>query len=280
MPAPLSPPPRRPQYKMEKDELQSRVLNASVWHHDTLGRNLFLGEVEIALSTWDWGNTQPEWFNLQPRVRHPPPPPRPKAPPILPRSAGGGLSACPFLQPAATPLGCCQPGARGCTSPPFLHPLHTCMHADLPAPFPQTPVSHNGLISRGKLNLALKFIPAGAEGKTWACGSWSQGHVCFPGHPHARCRGIGTAGTGKAEMTDMQGPGGRKAMHTRVQPGNKPAQVVGARGAGQGAAPASALVPSPPGAGLPPTGELHIWVKDAQSLIPIRGGTVDSSVQW
>ncbi|XP_019403507.1 PREDICTED: synaptotagmin-like protein 1 [Crocodylus porosus] len=113
-------------YKMEKDELQSRVLNASVWHHDPLGRNLFLGEVEIALSTWDWGNVHPEWFNLQPR----------------------------------------------------------------------TPVSPHGLGSRGKLNLALKFIPAGAEG-----------------------------------------------------------------------------------AGLPPTGELHIWVKDAQSLIPLRGGTMDSSVQ-
>uniref|UniRef100_A0A7M4E5G2 Synaptotagmin-like protein 1 n=1 Tax=Crocodylus porosus TaxID=8502 RepID=A0A7M4E5G2_CROPO len=114
-------------YKMEKDELQSRVLNASVWHHDPLGRNLFLGEVEIALSTWDWGNVHPEWFNLQPRVRHPP---------------------------------------------------------------------HPTTLSRGKLNLALKFIPAGAEG-----------------------------------------------------------------------------------AGLPPTGELHIWVKDAQSLIPLRGGTMDSSVQ-
>uniref|UniRef100_A0A7M4E5F8 Synaptotagmin like 1 n=1 Tax=Crocodylus porosus TaxID=8502 RepID=A0A7M4E5F8_CROPO len=60
----------------------------------------------------------------------------------------------------------------------------------------KTPVSPHGLGSRGKLNLALKFIPAGAEG-----------------------------------------------------------------------------------AGLPPTGELHIWVKDAQSLIPLRGGTMDSSVQ-
>ncbi|NXD16769.1 SYTL1 protein, partial [Nothocercus nigrocapillus] len=54
-------------YKLEKTDLQGRTLNLSVWHHDSLGRNLFLGEVEIALGTWDWANTRPEWFNLQPR---------------------------------------------------------------------------------------------------------------------------------------------------------------------------------------------------------------------
>ncbi|XP_010209407.1 PREDICTED: synaptotagmin-like protein 1 [Tinamus guttatus] len=113
-------------YKLEKTDLQGRTLNLSVWHHDSLGRNLFLGEVEIALGTWDWANTRPEWFNLQPR----------------------------------------------------------------------TPVSPNDLASCGHLNLALKFIPAGSEG-----------------------------------------------------------------------------------AGLPPTGELHIWVKDAQSLVPLRRGTVDTFVQ-
>ncbi|XP_075294052.1 synaptotagmin-like protein 1 [Opisthocomus hoazin] len=113
-------------YKLEKRDLQGRTLNLSVWHHDSLGRNLFLGEVEIALGAWDWDNTRPEWFSLQPR----------------------------------------------------------------------TPISSDGLASRGNLNLALKFIPAGSEG-----------------------------------------------------------------------------------GGLPPTGELHIWVKDAQSLIPLHGGTVDAFVQ-
>ncbi|NWS78827.1 SYTL1 protein, partial [Crotophaga sulcirostris] len=113
-------------YKLEKRDLQGRTLNLSVWHHDSLGRNLFLGEVEIALSSWDWANTHPEWFNLQPRM----------------------------------------------------------------------PISSDGLASRGNLNLALKFIPAGSEG-----------------------------------------------------------------------------------GGLPPTGELHIWVKDAQSLIPLHSGTVDAFVQ-
>ncbi|XP_054026857.1 synaptotagmin-like protein 1 [Dryobates pubescens] len=113
-------------YKLEKRDLQGRTLNLSVWHHDSLGRNLFLGEVEIALGAWDWANTSPEWFSLQPR----------------------------------------------------------------------TPISSDGLPSRGNLNLALKFIPAGSEG-----------------------------------------------------------------------------------GGMPPTGELHIWVKDAQSLIPLQGGTVDAFVQ-
>ncbi|NXI71759.1 SYTL1 protein, partial [Anseranas semipalmata] len=117
---------RKTTYKLEKTDLQGRTLNLSVWHHDSLGRNLFLGEVEIALGAWDWANTRPEWFNLQPRM----------------------------------------------------------------------PVAPDGLASRGNLNLALKFIPAGSEG-----------------------------------------------------------------------------------AGLPPTGELHIWVKDAQSLIPLQGGTVDAFVQ-
>eukprot|EP00075_Anas_platyrhynchos_P010624 XP_027299877.1 synaptotagmin-like protein 1 [Anas platyrhynchos] len=113
-------------YKLEKRDLQGRTLNLSVWHHDSLGRNLFLGEVEIALGAWDWANTRPEWFTLQPR----------------------------------------------------------------------TPFAPDGLSSRGNLNLALKFIPAGSEG-----------------------------------------------------------------------------------AGLPPTGELHIWVKDAQGLVPLQGSTVDAFVQ-
>ncbi|NWZ25618.1 SYTL1 protein, partial [Asarcornis scutulata] len=138
-------------YKLEKRDLQGRTLNLSVWHHDSLGRNLFLGEVEIALGAWDWANTRPEWFTLQPRVS-----------PSLPR----------------TPK-----------------PPPTAPHNPPPSP-PQTPFAPDGLSSRGNLNLALKFIPAGSEG-----------------------------------------------------------------------------------AGLPPTGELHIWVKDAQGLVPLQGSTVDAFVQ-
>ncbi|XP_029475367.1 synaptotagmin-like protein 1 [Rhinatrema bivittatum] len=113
-------------YKIEKSELHSRFLNLSVWHHDSLGRNLFLGEVEIGLSTWDWTQTQPSWFNLQPR----------------------------------------------------------------------TPVSVDGIGSRGTITVSLKFIPNGTEGVS-----------------------------------------------------------------------------------LPPTGELHIWVKEAQNLLPLHTGTVDAFVK-
>ncbi|NWW19069.1 SYTL1 protein, partial [Falcunculus frontatus] len=62
-------------YKLDKRDLQGRTLNLSVWHHDSLGRNLFLGEVEVALGAWDWANTRPEWFSLQPRVSSLPPQP-------------------------------------------------------------------------------------------------------------------------------------------------------------------------------------------------------------
>lgn len=56
------------QYKIDKAEWKGRLLNLSVWHHDSLSRNLFLGEVEIELEAWDWSNTGPQWFILQPRV--------------------------------------------------------------------------------------------------------------------------------------------------------------------------------------------------------------------
>ncbi|XP_038613942.1 synaptotagmin-like protein 1 isoform X2 [Tachyglossus aculeatus] len=113
-------------YPMERSELPGRVLSLSVWHHDSLARNLFLGEAEIPLDTWDWDSAEPAWLNLQAR-------------------SPGGPDALP---------------------------------------------------TRGQLSLALKFIPAGYEG-----------------------------------------------------------------------------------AGLPPSGELHFWVKDAQNLIPLRSGPLDCYVQ-
>ncbi|XP_078093246.1 synaptotagmin-like protein 1 [Mustelus asterias] len=59
-------------YKLEKDELKSRTLNLSVWHSDHFGRNLFLGEVETPLEIWDWSNTKPTSYVLQPRIPTPP----------------------------------------------------------------------------------------------------------------------------------------------------------------------------------------------------------------
>ncbi|XP_047240783.1 synaptotagmin-like protein 1 isoform X2 [Girardinichthys multiradiatus] len=55
-------------YKLRIGELRSRTLNLSVWHAESLGRNIFLGEVEVALGLWDWTCTQPLWQDLQPRV--------------------------------------------------------------------------------------------------------------------------------------------------------------------------------------------------------------------
>lgn len=56
------------QYKLHIGELRSRTLNMSVWHAEHLGRNVFLGEVEVSLGLWDWTYTQPLWQDLQPRV--------------------------------------------------------------------------------------------------------------------------------------------------------------------------------------------------------------------
>ncbi|XP_053312076.1 synaptotagmin-like protein 2 [Spea bombifrons] len=55
-------------YKIEKNALLSQRLNLSVWHNDALGRNSFLGEVDIDLATWDWNNKQMNWYPLQPRT--------------------------------------------------------------------------------------------------------------------------------------------------------------------------------------------------------------------
>ncbi|KAJ3609136.1 hypothetical protein NHX12_023660 [Muraenolepis orangiensis] len=41
-------------YKVPVGELRGRTLNLSVWHAAALGRNIFLGEVELTLASWDW----------------------------------------------------------------------------------------------------------------------------------------------------------------------------------------------------------------------------------
>ncbi|MBZ3882082.1 Synaptotagmin-like protein 1, partial [Sciurus carolinensis] len=113
------------QYSVPQAELSDRVLSLSVWHRESLGRNIFLGEVEVPLDTWNW-DSEPTWLPLQPRV--------PRSPDELP--------------------------------------------------------------SRGLLSLSLKYVPAGSEG-----------------------------------------------------------------------------------AGLPQSGELHFWVKEAQGLVPLRSGSPDTYIQ-
>lgn len=113
-------------YKMSVSEVRGRTLNLSVWHAAPLGRNLFLGEVELELAHWDWKHTRSDWYQLQPRVQ-------------------------------------CSP---------------------------------ESICSRGNILLSIKFIPAGSEG-----------------------------------------------------------------------------------GGLPLTGELHIWLREAQGLLSTKGGAVDSFIK-
>ncbi|KAM4794733.1 synaptotagmin-like protein 2 isoform 2-T2 [Rhinophrynus dorsalis] len=56
------------QYKIDRQTLLAQKLNLSVWHNDALGRNSFLGEVEIDFATWDWNNKGQNWYPLQPRT--------------------------------------------------------------------------------------------------------------------------------------------------------------------------------------------------------------------
>ncbi|XP_023558761.1 LOW QUALITY PROTEIN: synaptotagmin-like protein 1 [Octodon degus] len=112
-------------YSVPQTQLPGRVLSLSVWHRESLGRNIFLGEVEVPLDTWNW-DSEPTWLTLQSRV----------------------------------------------------------------------PPSPSELPSRGLLSLSLKYIPAGSEG-----------------------------------------------------------------------------------GGQPVSGELHFWVKEAQNLVPLRSGSLDTFVQ-
>ncbi|KAM3827403.1 synaptotagmin-like protein 2 isoform 2-T3 [Vipera latastei] len=54
-------------YKIQKVVLLIQKLNLSVWHNDSLGRNSFLGEMEIDLASWDWRNNKLNWYMLKPR---------------------------------------------------------------------------------------------------------------------------------------------------------------------------------------------------------------------
>ncbi|XP_062379208.1 synaptotagmin-like protein 2 [Sardina pilchardus] len=52
-------------YKIKKKDLMDKTLHMSVWHNDSRGRNVFLGQVELNLKTWDWGHEALTWYNLQ-----------------------------------------------------------------------------------------------------------------------------------------------------------------------------------------------------------------------
>ncbi|XP_047676169.1 synaptotagmin-like protein 2 isoform X2 [Tachysurus fulvidraco] len=54
-------------YRVQMEYLKTQILNLSVWHNDTFGRNTFLGETEIDLSKWDFGSPWINCLYLKPR---------------------------------------------------------------------------------------------------------------------------------------------------------------------------------------------------------------------
>lgn len=50
------------------DYIRTQTLILSVWHHDTFGRNSFLGEVDVDLSKWDFDHAQMNYLPLKARV--------------------------------------------------------------------------------------------------------------------------------------------------------------------------------------------------------------------
>lgn len=56
------------QYRVRMEYLRTQTLILSVWHHDTFGKNSFLGEVDVDLSKWDFDHTQMNYLALKARV--------------------------------------------------------------------------------------------------------------------------------------------------------------------------------------------------------------------
>lgn len=54
-------------YRVRMEYLTSQVLNLSAWHNDMFGRNSFLGEIELDLSSWDFNDTERKLLPLKPR---------------------------------------------------------------------------------------------------------------------------------------------------------------------------------------------------------------------
>ncbi|KAK0133274.1 Synaptotagmin-like protein 2 [Merluccius polli] len=55
-------------YRVRMEYLRTQTLILSMWHHDTFGKNSFLGEVDVDLSTWDFDHTQMNYLALRARM--------------------------------------------------------------------------------------------------------------------------------------------------------------------------------------------------------------------
>ena len=51
--------------RLERSDLSTKTLWVTVWSWDRHGKNKFLGEVRLSLSTLDLTNTSDVWYNLQ-----------------------------------------------------------------------------------------------------------------------------------------------------------------------------------------------------------------------
>ncbi|XP_036005958.1 synaptotagmin-like protein 2 isoform X2 [Fundulus heteroclitus] len=58
-------------YRVRMEYLRTQMLILSVWHHDTFGKNSFLGEVDVDLSKWDFDHTQMNYLALKARALPP-----------------------------------------------------------------------------------------------------------------------------------------------------------------------------------------------------------------
>ena len=56
------------QYKVSESELSSRTVWLSIWDWDRFGRNQFLGEVKIPLSSVDLLDPESHWHTLLDQV--------------------------------------------------------------------------------------------------------------------------------------------------------------------------------------------------------------------
>nr|XP_056715873.1 synaptotagmin-like protein 4 [Euleptes europaea] len=55
-------------YEIDKSLLMTRTLQFSVWHHDRFGRNMFLGEAEVPMDSWNFENQLEECLPLHGKV--------------------------------------------------------------------------------------------------------------------------------------------------------------------------------------------------------------------
>lgn len=58
-----------PLFSISRSQVLTRSLQLSVWHHDRLGRNAFLGEVEVPLDCRDLDGQHEECVALMGKVR-------------------------------------------------------------------------------------------------------------------------------------------------------------------------------------------------------------------